>query len=77
MKTPFFLFFCFCFFLPLVLWPRIPRKNCSREGAVGGKCECTGRSGREGEESVSPRREEEMKGAPSAGKSKTSEMLGN
>lgn len=60
-----------------MLWPRIPGENCSREGAVGaGGSVNAGDGVGEKERRVYPC-EEEMKGAPSAGKSKTSEMFGN
>lgn len=54
-----------------MLWPRIPGENHRWEGAVGGSVNAGDGVG-EKERRVYPLKEE-MKGAPSAGKSRTSD----
>ena len=75
MKTPFFLFFVF--FCPLCCGLEFRARTAAGREQWGGSVNARDGVG-EKERRVYPRaREEEMKGAPSAGKSKTSEMLGN
>ena len=85
-----FRMFCFCFgsdcqltmiwkhLFFLVLWSRIPREKPLLGGSSEGKCECTGRSGREGKrENVFPWRRDE-KGPQRRGEENIcGEMLSN